>query len=166
MLWTYYTRKSTDREPYNDLALALKKKCDEMNDLEQVWQVLSWFGIRWVRTFLFVPHTTSKSGVHIDAVNPGPWNLMIVALKYRLFFSVSTMSDTSTIHRSIGKRLAFGVFVFGLLAVLACTQIVVSAVGLRIEFAVIKKHEEIQEGFLVSYSLQWSCHHVARGWSP
>lgn len=106
-----------------------------------------------LETFLFVPHTTSKSGVHIhDAVNSKrAMSVVIAALIPALLFGMYNVGYQH--YLSIGQLEATGfwsLFVFGLLAVLP--KIVVSyAVGLGIEFAVAqKKHEEIQEGFLVS----------------
>lgn len=104
-----------------------------------------------VETFLFVPNSTSKSGVHIhDAVDSKRTMTMVIyALIPALLFG---MYNTGYQHYlAIGQDPGFLMtFVYGLLAVLP--KIVVSyGVGLGIEFVVAQwKKEEIQEGFLVS----------------
>lgn len=104
-----------------------------------------------VETFLFVPNSTSKSGVHIhDAVDSKRTMTMVIyALIPALLFG---MYNTGYQHYlAIGQDPCFLMtFVYGLLAVLP--KIVVSyGVGLGIEFVVAQwKKEEIQEGFLVS----------------
>ncbi len=102
-------------------------------------------------TFLFVPHKTSKSGVHIhDSVDSKrTMTLVILALMPALLFG---MYNTGYQHYlSIGENPGFWeVFLFGFLAVLP--KIIVSyVVGLGIEFIIAQfKGHEIQEGFLVS----------------
>lgn len=104
-----------------------------------------------VETFLFVPNSTSKSGVHIhDAVDSKRTMTMVIyALIPALLFG---MYNTGYQHYlAIGQDPGFLMtFVYGLLTVLP--KIVVSyGVGLGIEFVVAQwKKEEIQEGFLVS----------------
>lgn len=103
--------------------------------------------------FLYVPDTTSESGVHIhdsmDSKRAMSW--VILALIPALLFGMFNVGYQH--YLAIGQLPATGffqVFGWGFLAVLP--YIVVSyAVGLGIEFtsAQIKK-EEIQEGFLVS----------------
>lgn len=102
-------------------------------------------------TFLFVPSTTSKTGVNIhDAIDSKRIMIMVViALCPALLFG---MYNTGYQHFTVsGLELNFWpVFWFGFFAVLP--RIIVSyAVGLSIEFVVAQwKHEEIQEGFLVT----------------
>ncbi|HZK03207.1 MAG TPA: NADH:ubiquinone reductase (Na(+)-transporting) subunit B [Bacteroidaceae bacterium] len=102
-------------------------------------------------TFLFVPSTTSKTGVNIhDAIDSKRIMIMVViALCPALLFG---MYNTGYQHfTASGLELNFWpVFWFGFFAVLP--RIIVSyAVGLSIEFVVAQwKHEEIQEGFLVT----------------
>jgi len=103
--------------------------------------------------FMFVPNTTSKSGVHIhdsiDSKRVMFW--VILALIPALLFG---MFNTGYQHYmaigSLESTCFFQIFGWGALAVLPYL-IVSYAVGLGIEFisAQIKK-EEIQEGFLVS----------------
>lgn len=102
-------------------------------------------------TFLFVPNSTSKSGVHIhDSVDSKRTMIVVViALLPALLFG---MYNTGYQHNlAIGADPGFWMtFVYGLLAVLP--KIIVSyVVGLGIEFMIAQfKNEEIQEGFLVS----------------
>ncbi|MCC8153333.1 MAG: NADH:ubiquinone reductase (Na(+)-transporting) subunit B [Tannerellaceae bacterium] len=104
-----------------------------------------------IETFLFVPNSTSKSGVHIhDAIDSKRTMTMVIyALIPALLFG---MYNTGYQHYlAIGQNPGFlMMFVYGLLAVLP--KLVVSyGVGLGIEFVVAQwKKEEIQEGFLVS----------------
>jgi Na+-transporting NADH:ubiquinone oxidoreductase subunit B len=102
-------------------------------------------------TFLYVPNTTSKSGVHIhDSVDSKrTMTVVIIALIPALLFG---MYNTGYQHNlAIGADPGFWMtFIYGFLAVLP--KIIVSyVVGLGIEFVVAQfKKEEIQEGFLVS----------------
>ncbi len=104
-------------------------------------------------TFLFVPNTTSKSGVHIHDSIDSKRTMIVVVLAlvpallfgmynvgYQHYLAIGQLAQTSFITT----------FLFGLLAVLP--KIVVAyAVGLGIEFAVAQaRGHEIQEGFLVS----------------
>lgn len=102
-------------------------------------------------TFLFVPNSTSKSGVHIhDSIDSKrTMSVVIVALIPALLFG---MYNTGYQHNlATGINPGFWItFIVGFLAVLP--KIIVSyVVGLGIEFIVAQwKKEEIQEGFLVS----------------
>jgi Na+-transporting NADH:ubiquinone oxidoreductase subunit B len=102
-------------------------------------------------TFLFVPNTTSKSGVHIhDSIDSKrTMTIVIIALIPALLFG---MYNTGYQHNlAIGANPGFWMtFLFGFLAVLP--KIIISyGVGLGIEFVIAQwKKEEIQEGFLVS----------------
>ena len=102
-------------------------------------------------TFLFVPSTTSKSGVHIhDYIDSKrTMTVVIIALLPALLFGMYNVGYQHNL--AIGADPGFLMtFIFGFLAVLP--KIIVSyVVGLGIEFAVAQvKKEEIQEGFLVS----------------
>ncbi len=104
-----------------------------------------------VETFLFVPNTTSKTGVHIhDSIDSKRVMTMVIfALVPALLFGMYNVGYQH--YLAIGTDPGFLMtFIFGFLAVLP--KIIVSyAVGLGIEFAVAQvKKEEIQEGFLVS----------------
>ncbi|KAA6303669.1 MAG: Na(+)-translocating NADH-quinone reductase subunit B [Candidatus Ordinivivax streblomastigis] len=102
-------------------------------------------------TFLFVPNTSAKSGVHIhDAIDSKrTMSIVVIALIPCLLFG---MFNTGYQHYlSIGEMPGFWtVFIYGLLAVLPIV-VVSYVVGLGIEFIVAQwKGHEIQEGFLVS----------------
>lgn len=104
-------------------------------------------------TFLFVPNTTSKSGVHVhDSIDSKrTMTVVILALMPALLFGMYNVGYQH--YLAIGEVATtsfFTIFLYGLLAVLP--KIVVSyVVGLGIEFisAQLRGHE-IQEGFLVS----------------
>lgn len=102
-------------------------------------------------TFLFVPNTTSKSGVHIhDCIDSKrTMSMVVLALMPALLFGMYNVGYQHNL--AVNADPGFWMtFIFGFLAVLP--KIVVSyLVGLGIEFAVAQvKKEEIQEGFLVS----------------
>ncbi|MDR0542650.1 MAG: NADH:ubiquinone reductase (Na(+)-transporting) subunit B [Dysgonamonadaceae bacterium] len=102
-------------------------------------------------TFLFVPNTTSRSGVHIhDAMDSKrAMSVVVIALLPCLLFG---MFNTGYQHYlAIGENPGFWTtFLYGFLAVLPIVT-VSYAVGLGIEFTIAQwKGHEIQEGFLVS----------------
>jgi len=103
------------------------------------------------KTFLFVPNSTSKSGVHIhDAMDSKrAMSIVVIALIPCLLFG---MFNTGYQHyMAIGENPGFLLtFIYGFLAVLPIV-LVSYIVGLGIEFTVAQwKGHEIQEGFLVS----------------
>lgn len=105
-----------------------------------------------VETFLFVPNTTSKSGVHIhDSVDSKrTMTVVIMALMPALLFGMYNVGYQHYLAIGEPGTEAWMIFLFGFLAVLP--KIIVSyVVGLGIEFisAQIRGHE-IQEGFLVT----------------
>lgn len=103
-------------------------------------------------TFLFVPNTTSKRrGAHVhDAIDSKrTMSVVIFALLPALLFGMYNVGLQHNI--AVGVEASFwSNFFYGFLSVLP--QIIVSyAVGLGIEFIIAQmKHEEIQEGFLVT----------------
>ena len=102
-------------------------------------------------TFLFVPSTTSKRGVHIHDSSDSKRTMIIVVLALipALLFGMYNVGYQH--YLAIGQEETWIMkFVYGLLSVLP--QIIVSyVVGLGIEFAIAQvKGHEIQEGFLVS----------------
>lgn len=103
-------------------------------------------------TFLFVPNATAKRGsVHVhDTIDSKRIMIMVcIALIPALLFGMYNVGYQH--YLAIGTQADFWeMFGFGLLAVLP--KLIVSyVVGLGIEFTLAqKKHEEIQEGFLVS----------------
>ena len=102
-------------------------------------------------TFLFVPNTTAKSGVNIhDAVDSKRIMIMVViALCPALLFGMYNVGYQHFLAAGLEMNF-WPMFFYGFLAVLP--RLIVSyVVGLTIEFVVAQwKHEEIQEGFLVS----------------
>ena len=108
-------------------------------------------------TFLFVPNTTSASGVHIhDSIDSKRiMSIVVIALMPALLFGMYNVGYQHFKEEAIGPTAfaAIGfseMFMYGFLTVLP--KIIVSyIVGLGIEFVVAQwKKEEIQEGFLVS----------------
>ena len=102
-------------------------------------------------TFLFVPNTTSKSGVNVhDAIDSKRiMSFVVIALMPALLFGMYNVGYQN--YAAAGVDASFWeMFAYGFLAVLP--KVIVSyIVGLGIEFIVAQwKNEEIQEGFLVS----------------
>jgi len=104
-----------------------------------------------VDTFLFVPNSTSKSGVHIHDARDSKrtMSIVILALIPALLFGMYNVGYQH--YLSIGATPVFWEsFVFGLLAILPVI-IVSYAVGLGIEIVIAQvKGHEVQEGFLVT----------------
>lgn len=111
-----------------------------------------------METFMFVPNTTSRCGASIhDAIDSKRiMSFVVIALIPALLFgmyNVGYQHFTALEEVSNGAEQMpsfWNVFLYGFLAVLP--KIIVSyVVGLGIEFTVAQwKHEEIQEGFLVT----------------
>lgn len=104
-----------------------------------------------METFLFVPNTTSRVGVSIhDAIDSKRiMSFVVIALLPALLFGMYNIGYQN--YRAAGVEAGFvDMFLYGFL--LTLPKIVVSyVVGLGIEFIVAQwKHEEIQEGYLVS----------------
>lgn len=104
-------------------------------------------------TFLYVPNTTSKSGSSIhDAIDSKRiMSMVVIALLPAMFFGMYSVGYQNYLAAGTLASASFlEVFCYGFLAVLP--KILVSyIVGLGIEFAWAQwKHEEIQEGYLVS----------------
>jgi len=104
-------------------------------------------------TFLYVPNTTARNGVHIhDAIDSKRiMSMVVIALMPALLFGMYNVGYQN--YQAAGTQEAagfFSIFFYGFFAVLP--KILVSyIVGLGIEFAWAQwKGEEIQEGFLVS----------------
>lgn len=106
-----------------------------------------------METFLYVPNTTSRTGVHIhDAIDSKRiMSIVVISLLPALLFG---MYNTGYQHYLAAGHLegssSADLFIYGFIAVLH--KILVSyIVGLGIEFAWAQmKGEEIQEGYLVS----------------
>ena len=104
-------------------------------------------------TFLYVPNTTSRSGVNIhDSIDSKRiMSMVVIALIPAMLFGMYNVGYQNYLAAGTLDEASFiELFVYGFLAVLP--KIIVSyVVGLGIEFAWAQwKHEEIQEGFLVS----------------
>ena len=104
-------------------------------------------------TFLYVPNRTSTSGVNIhDAIDSKRiMSIVVIALLPAMLFGMYNVGYQNYLAAgTLATASLFEVFLFGFLAVLP--KILVSyIVGLGIEFAWAQwKHEEIQEGYLVS----------------
>ena len=104
-------------------------------------------------TFLFVPNAISKSGVHIhDAIDSKRiMSFVVMALMPALLFGMYNVGyQNALVAGKLAETTFLSMFIFGACAVLP--KILVSyLVGLGIEFVWAQyKHEEIQEGYLVS----------------
>lgn len=104
-------------------------------------------------TFLYVPHTTSKSGVSIhDAIDSKRiMSFVVISLLPAMLFGMYNIGYQNAFAAGKLAEASFmGMFFYGFLAMLP--KILISyIVGLGIEFAWAQwKGEEIQEGFLVS----------------
>ena len=103
-------------------------------------------------SFLFVPNTTSKSGVHVhDAVDSKrTMTMVIIALLPALFFGMYNLGYQHYNAIGEGSTGICTMFLYGLLSMLP--QIIVSyVVGLGIEFIIAsRKGHEVAEGFLVT----------------
>ncbi|MEA5061913.1 MAG: NADH:ubiquinone reductase (Na(+)-transporting) subunit B [Petrimonas sp.] len=102
-------------------------------------------------TFLYVPATTSKSGVHIHDARDSKRTMVIVIIALIPALLMGMYNVGYQHYLAINTQAGFwGTFLYGFLAILP--QIVVSyVVGLGIEFAMAQvKKEEVAEGFLVS----------------
>ena len=105
-----------------------------------------------METFLFVPNTTSKTGVNIhDAIDSKRiMSIVVIASLPALLFGMYNVGYQNNIQAGVTDMQFLPTFLYGLLAVLP--KVLVSyIVGLGIEFAWAQwKGEEIQEGYLVS----------------
>lgn len=104
-------------------------------------------------SFLYVPNTTAKTGVHIhDAIDSKRiMSIVVIALMPALLFGMYNVGyQNYKMAGTLTDASFLNIFLFGFLAVLP--KILVSyIVGLGIEFAWAQwKGEEIQEGYLVS----------------
>lgn len=114
--------------------------------MSKLWSVFDGF-----ESFLFVPNTTSKRGVHIHDANDSKRTMIIVviALIPALLFGMYNIGFQH--YLVTGQEVGFWTtFFYGFLA--ALPKIIVSyLVGLGIEFVIAQiKGHEIAEGYLVS----------------
>lgn len=106
-----------------------------------------------METFMLVPNTTSKVGVSVhDAIDSKRiMSFVVIALLPALLFGMYNIGYQNALAAGkLAETSFWSMFIYGFLLVLP--QIIVSyVVGLGIEFAVAQwKHEEIQEGYLVT----------------
>lgn len=102
-------------------------------------------------TFLFVPNTTSRSGVHIHDARDSKRTMIIVVIALLPALLVGMYNVGLQHYMAIGQEVSILTnLLFGFLAILP--QLIVSyVVGLGIEFAIAQvRKEEVAEGFLVS----------------
>lgn len=133
---------------------ALRKQIDKIKPLFEKGGKYEAFHTAFdaFETFLFVPNTTSKSGVHIhDAVDSKrTMSMVIIALLPALLFGMYNLGYQHYNAIGQGETDLCTMFVYGLLSMLP--QIIVSyVVGLGIEFVIAsRKGHEVAEGFLVT----------------
>lgn len=106
-----------------------------------------------METFMLVPNTTSKVGVSVhDAIDSKRiMSFVVIALLPALLFGMYNIGyQNASAAGKLAETSFWSMFIYGFLLVLP--KIIVSyVVGLGIEFAVAQwKHEEIQEGYLVT----------------
>ena len=124
----------------------IKPNFEEGGKLHWLWSTYDAF-----ETFLFVPNSTSKSGVHIHDARDSKRTMIIVIIALLPALLVGMYNVGLQHYMAVGLEAGvFTKFIYGLIAILP--QIIVSYfVGLGIEFAVAQvKKEEVAEGFLVS----------------
>ncbi|MBF6627688.1 MAG: NADH:ubiquinone reductase (Na(+)-transporting) subunit B [Proteiniphilum sp.] len=132
---------------------ALKKYLDKIKPNFEEGGKLHWLYSTYdaFETFLFVPNTTSKTGVHIHDARDSKRTMIIVILALVPALLVGMYNVGLQHYMAIGQDVTLLTqFVYGLIAMLPL--IVVSyVVGLGIEFAMAQvKKEEVAEGYLVS----------------
>lgn len=106
-----------------------------------------------METFMLVPNTTSKVGVSVhDAIDSKRiMSFVVIALLPAMLFGMYNIGyQNALVAGKLAETSFWAMFFYGFLLVLP--KIIVSyVVGLGIEFTVAQwKHEEIQEGYLVS----------------
>lgn len=126
----------------------IKPHFEEGGKLHAFWSIYDGF-----ESFLYVPNTTAKTGVHIhDAIDSKRiMSLVVIALMPALLFGMYNIGyQNYSAAGQLANASFWEMFGFGFLALLP--KILVSyIVGLGIEFAWAQwKKEEIQEGYLVT----------------
>lgn len=126
----------------------IKPHFEEGGKLHAFWSIYDGF-----ESFLYVPNTTAKTGVHIhDAIDSKRiMSLVVIALMPALLFGMYNIGyQNYSAAGQLANASFWEMFCFGFLALLP--KILVSyIVGLGIEFAWAQwKKEEIQEGYLVT----------------
>ncbi|MFZ1237492.1 MAG: NADH:ubiquinone reductase (Na(+)-transporting) subunit B [Prevotella sp.] len=126
----------------------IKPKFEKDGRLHAFWSMFDGF-----ESFLYVPNTTSKTGTNIhDSIDSKRIMSMVVlaVIPAMLFGMYNIGYQNYSVAGQLGNASFGNMFIFGFLALLP--KIIVSyVVGLGIEFAWAQwKHEEIQEGYLVT----------------
>ncbi len=132
---------------------ALKKYLDKIKPNFGEGGKLHWLNSTYdaFETFLFVPNTTSKTGVHIHDARDSKRTMIIVIVALLPALLVGMYNVGLQHYMAVGQDVTLLTkFIYGLIAMLPL--IVVSyVVGLGIEFAMAQmKKEEVAEGYLVS----------------
>jgi Na+-transporting NADH:ubiquinone oxidoreductase subunit B len=132
---------------------ALRKYLDKIKPNFEEGGKLHWLYSTYdaFETFLFVPNTTSRSGVHIHDARDSKRTMIVVIIALLPALLVGMYNVGLQHYMSLGLEASLLTkFIYGFLAVLP--QIVVSyVVGLGIEFAIAQvRKEEVAEGFLVT----------------
>ena len=127
---------------------AIKPKFEKDGRLHAFWSMFDGF-----ESFLYVPNTTSKTGTNIhDSIDSKRiMSMVVLAVIPAMLFGMYNIGYQNYAAAGQLGNASFGnMFIFGFLALLP--KIIVSyVVGLGIEFAWAQwKHEEIQEGYLVT----------------
>ncbi len=126
----------------------IKPKFERNGRLHAFWSMFDGF-----ESFLYVPNTTSKTGTNIhDSIDSKRiMSMVVLAVIPAMLFGMYNIGYQNYAAAGQLGNASFGnMFIFGFLALLP--KIIVSyVVGLGIEFAWAQwKHEEIQEGYLVT----------------
>lgn len=103
-------------------------------------------------TFLYTPESTSQSGVHIhDSLDSKRVMILVVfALMPCFFFGMYNTGYQNLVAGGATEFPFWSIMAYGFLAILP-SVVVTYVVGLGIEFIIAQmRHEEIQEGFLVT----------------
>lgn len=132
---------------------ALRKYLDKIRPNFEEGGKLHWLHSTYdaFETFLFVPNSTSRSGVHIHDARDSKRTMTIVIMALIPALLVGMYNVGLQHYMALGLETSLLTkFIYGFLAVLP--QIVVSyVVGLGIEFIVAQiRKEEVAEGFLVT----------------
>ena len=131
-----------------DIFNKVRPNFEEGGKLHSFWSLFDGF-----ESFLLVSNATSKSGTHIhDAIDSKRiMSMVVIALIPAMLFGMYNVGYQNYLAAgTLENANVFSLFIFGFLAVIP--KILISyIIGLGIEFAWAQwKHEEIQEGYLVS----------------
>jgi NADH:ubiquinone oxidoreductase, Na(+)-translocating, B subunit len=132
---------------------ALRKYLDKIKPNFEEGGKLHWLHSTYdaFETFLFVPNTTSRSGVHIHDARDSKRTMIIVIIALLPALLMGMYNVGLQHYMAVGQETTILTnFIYGLVAMLPLL-VVSYVVGLGIEFAVAQaRKEEVAEGFLVS----------------